>query len=113
MSATGFQRRRREMVRKEVEEKEQSSQLELEGMDIESIKKHTNNEIKARLDELGIEYKTSDNKDALIALLTDNVPEGGVKETNEEGEPNGEGETEQGDTKGQKAQAEQDQKETE
>lgn len=45
--------------------------FELEKLSPEAIKEqYTNDEIKARLDELGIEYKSSDNKDKLIERFT-------------------------------------------
>ena len=44
-------------------------EFELENLSAEAIKEYTNDEIKARLDELGIEYKSNDNKDKLIERL--------------------------------------------
>jgi hypothetical protein len=43
--------------------------LEMESLSAAAIRQYTNDEIKVRLDELGIEYKSSDNKDKLIVRL--------------------------------------------
>lgn len=58
MSATAFQRLRREQANKAVEEVEETGVPTL-----------TNKELKALLDEKGIEYDTKANKETLIKLL--------------------------------------------
>jgi len=62
MSATAFQRRRRELA------KEKNSRF-TEESSVEQLQSLTKEEIKEKLDELGIEYKSSANKNELIALL--------------------------------------------
>lgn len=41
----------------------------LDELSVEQLQKVTNDDIKARLDELEIEYKSNDNKDTLIERL--------------------------------------------
>jgi transposase len=65
LSLTGFQRRRRELAKKQVKQ-----EISMEDLPVEEIKeKYTAKEIKARLDEIGIEYKSNATKDELIELL--------------------------------------------
>ena len=58
MSATAFQRLRREQANKAVEEVKETENSTL-----------TNKELKALLDEKGIEYDAKANKETLIKLL--------------------------------------------
>lgn len=63
MSATAFQRLRRERIAKMREEAEKSMSK------IDEEKALTNKEIKAILDEKGIEYDSKANKETLLKLL--------------------------------------------
>jgi len=64
MSATAFQRRRRELKAKEKQLGEDNSLEEKE--DLKSLK---NDELKKLLDEKGIEYDSKAKKEELIKLL--------------------------------------------
>ena len=64
MSATAFQRRRRELKAKEKQLKENNSLEEKE--DLKLLK---NDELKKLLDEKGIEYDSKAKKEELIKLL--------------------------------------------
>ena len=72
MSATAFQRRRRELAKLK-EQQEKQTQVEetplLEDLSNEEIEKFTKDEIKNRLKELEIEFKSSDSKEVLISKL--------------------------------------------
>lgn len=52
---------------------EKQTHFELEELSADAIREHTNAEIKERLDELEIEYKSNDSKDVLIERLLNKV----------------------------------------
>ena len=72
MSATAFQRRRRELAKAQAEkEVRNEKKVPMEHLSVEEIKeKYTVPEIKARLDELGVEYSSDANEDELAELLS-------------------------------------------
>lgn len=66
MSATAFQRKRREKAVKLVEVNQELAASQEQITEYEDM---TNDQLKALLDESGIEYKKSANKAELIDLL--------------------------------------------
>ncbi|MDL4842831.1 hypothetical protein [Aquibacillus rhizosphaerae] len=68
MGLFAFNRMRREQAQKEKEQQE--PKIVLEHLTVEEIKEYTNDEIRARLDELEIEYKSTDDKQELAELLS-------------------------------------------
>lgn len=68
---SSVENKRKEILIKSKEPDNKKPEFEMENLTPESIKEqYTNDEIKARLDVLGIEYKSNDNKDKLIERLT-------------------------------------------
>ena len=65
MSATAFQRMRREKIAKMRVEAEAEAKKPVDN----GLSNHTNKELKAMLDEKGIEYDKKANKATLISLL--------------------------------------------
>lgn len=68
MSLSSFQRRRRELSAKEAEE-QQEEERPLEELSVSELKKVKNDDLKARLGQLGIEFESNDVKDTLIDKL--------------------------------------------
>lgn len=70
MSATAFQRQRRELAKKKEQPKQEPESVgAIEGLPDEELKKVTNDDMRSRLDELGIDYDSDDIKKDLIVLL--------------------------------------------
>jgi hypothetical protein len=113
MGATTFY-----LLELERQEKEKSKQLEketqepvieeYETFERDQLKKVNNDLLKARLDQLEVEYHSNAVKKDLINLLVGEEPDEEPEDNNnQEGEQNGEGETIKGNTEGQETQEEQ------